>query len=162
MKKLGFNPRYFISRVYILLTLRKTLSEITMTHTYQSFEKENESKDEKIEKTVYEKSEKTRLNQPLFTRRGQCIVHACTLVRACMHAKSLQSCSTLCSHIECTWDSPVKNTRVGCHALLQGISRPRDWTWVSYVSCTAADSLPLVSPENLCWGIIWFEPTQDM
>ena len=84
MKKLGFNPRYFISRVYILLTLRKTLSEITMTHTYQSFEKENESKDEKIEKTVYEKSEKTRLNQPLFTRRGQCIVRACTLVRACM------------------------------------------------------------------------------
>ena len=28
-------------------------------------------------------------------------------------------------------DSPGKNTRVGCHALLQGSSQPRDWTQVS-------------------------------
>ena len=31
-------------------------------------------------------------------------------------------------------DSPGKNTGVGCHALLQGSSQPRDWT---QVSCTA-------------------------
>ena len=32
-------------------------------------------------------------------------------------------------------DSPGKNTREGCHALLQGSSRPRDGTRLSYVSC---------------------------
>ena len=50
---------------------------------------------------------------------------ACT----CM-LKSLQSCLTLwdpldCSPLgttlDCLWDSPGKNTGVGCHALLQGI-----------------------------------------
>ena len=48
---------------------------------------------------------------------------------ACMRAKLLQSCLTLCDAIDCSpparvlcpWDSPGKNTGVGCHALLQGI-----------------------------------------
>ena len=43
-------------------------------------------------------------------------------------------------------DSPGKNSGVGCHALLQGISRSRDWTRVSCISCKA-DSLPAKS-----WG----------
>ena len=40
-------------------------------------------------------------------------------------AKSLQSCPTLCDPIDgsppgsCPWDSPGKNTGVGCHFLLQ-------------------------------------------
>ena len=39
-------------------------------------------------------------------------------------AKSLQSCPTLCDPIDSTrlphpWDSPGKNTAVGCHFLLQ-------------------------------------------
>ena len=47
-----------------------------------------------------------------------------------MHAKSLQSCSTLCDAMDCSppgssfcpWDSPGKNnTGVGCHAFLQEI-----------------------------------------
>ena len=47
-----------------------------------------------------------------------------------VHAKSLQSCLTLCDPMDCSpigttldcpWDSPGKNTGVGCHALLQGI-----------------------------------------
>ena len=45
-----------------------------------------------------------------------------------MHAKSLQSLPTLCDPIDCSLpgcsvhgDSPGKNTRVDCHALLQGI-----------------------------------------
>ena len=33
--------------------------------------------------------------------------------------------------ILCPWDSPGKNTGVGCHALLQGIFLTRDWTRVS-------------------------------
>ena len=39
-----------------------------------------------------------------------------------------QSCLTLCNHMDCSLpgssvhgDSPGKNTRMGCHALLQGI-----------------------------------------
>ena len=43
-------------------------------------------------------------------------------------SKSLQSSLTLCDPIDlwltrllCPWDSPDKNTAVGCHALLQGI-----------------------------------------
>ena len=47
---------------------------------------------------------------------------------ACMCAKSLQSYPTLCDPMDwlwptrllCPWDSPGKNTGVGCHALLQG------------------------------------------
>ena len=37
-------------------------------------------------------------------------------------AKSLQSCPTLCdaaTRLPCPWDSPCKNTGVGCHFLLQ-------------------------------------------
>ena len=45
-----------------------------------------------------------------------------------VHAKSLQSCLTLCDPMDYNppassvpGDSPSKNTRVGCHSLLQGI-----------------------------------------
>ena len=36
-------------------------------------------------------------------------------------ARSLQSCPTLCNptRLPCPWDSPGKNTGVGCHFLLQ-------------------------------------------
>ena len=47
---------------------------------------------------------------------------------ACIHAKSLQLCQTLCHPMDCSLpcfsvhgDSPGKNIGVGCHALLQGI-----------------------------------------
>ena len=42
---------------------------------------------------------------------------------ACVHAKSLQSCPTLCdpTRLLCPWDSAGKNTGVCCHAHLQGI-----------------------------------------
>ena len=38
-----------------------------------------------------------------------------------VHAKLLQLCPILYDPMDCR-DSPGKNTRVGCHALLQGIS----------------------------------------
>ena len=46
-------------------------------------------------------------------------------IAAAATAKSLQSCPTLCDPIDgsppgsCPWDSPGKNTGVGCHFLLQ-------------------------------------------
>ena len=72
-------------------------------------------------------------------------VHACRVCACmrsvCMHAESLQSCPTPATGCTvaprplCPRDSPGKNTGVACHALLQGILRPRDWTGVSRVSC---------------------------
>ena len=50
----------------------------------------------------------------------------------CVHAKSFQSCPTFCNPLDLahqaplSWDSPGKNTGVGCHALLQGIF-PTQW-----------------------------------
>ena len=55
----------------------------------------------------------------------ECWVIPSTYLRGCMHAKLLQLCPTLCSQSYgltlCPWDSSVKYTGVGCHALLQGI-----------------------------------------
>ena len=53
--------------------------------------------------------------------------HEQSLIDAAAAAKSLQSCPTLCDPIDvwqptrlpCPWDSPGKNTGVGCHFLLQ-------------------------------------------
>ena len=52
-----------------------------------------------------------------------------------------QSCPTLWDPMDCSppgssvhGDSPGKNTRVGCHAFLQGIFQPRDGTHVSHIA----------------------------
>ena len=49
--------------------------------------------------------------------------------------KSLQSCLILCNSMDfnCPRDSPGKNTRVGCHALFQGIFPTQGRSL--YVSC---------------------------
>ena len=54
-----------------------------------------------------------------------------------MHAKPLQSCLTLCDPMDCSppgssvhGDSPGKNTRVGCHVLLQSIF-PTQVSWIA-------------------------------
>ena len=52
---------------------------------------------------------------------GSCILNVCV-------CSVVQSCLTLCNHglqltsLLCPWDSPGKNTRVGCHSLLQSYS----------------------------------------
>ena len=53
-------------------------------------------------------------------------------------------------------DSPGKNTGVGCHALLQGISQPRDQTQVSHIAgrvftVWATRELPLIKVVFLKW-----------
>jgi len=45
------------------------------------------------------------------------------------------------SRFLCPWDSPGKNTGVGCHALLQGIFPIPDQTWTSYISCIGSQVL---------------------
>ena len=69
------------------------------------------------------------------------------VVHACMHAKLLQSRPTLWpqpARLLCSWDSPGKNTGVGCCALLQGIFpnpgiKPKSPAW-------QVESLSLSSP----------------
>ena len=47
---------------------------------------------------------------------------------------SLQSHGLWPARLLSPWNSPGKNTRVGCHFLLQGIFLTRDQTWVSYTA----------------------------
>ena len=77
----------------------------------------------------------------------------------------------LATSLLCPWDFPGKNTRVGCHFLLQESSRSRDQTCISRLSCIV-DKFFIAEPpfwkhwgENqfLCLfqvlvavGILWF------
>ena len=78
---------------------------------------------------------------------------------ACMLSRF--SCVRLfCDPVDCSppgspvhGDSPGKNTGVGCHALLQGSSQPRDWTWVSCISCIAGRFF-IVEPSGKSSSII--------
>ena len=60
---------------------------------------------------------------------------------ASLSAKLLQSCLTLWPYrlqptrLLCPWDSPGKNTGVGCMSSSRRSFQPRDQTWISYVSC---------------------------
>ena len=65
-------------------------------------------------------------------------------------AKSLQPCPTLCdphrqqpTRLPCPWDSPGKNTGVGCHFLLQCMK----------VECESEVAQLLTFR---CWPIAWF------
>ena len=57
-----------------------------------------------------------------------------------VHAKSLQSCPTLCDPEDCSRPGSsvheILQARilVGCHALLQGIFPAQQWTWVSCIA----------------------------
>ena len=76
------------------------------------------------------------LENTMDRRARRAIVHGAAksptqLKQFTMHASKCakwpQSCLTLCNHMDCSlpilcpWDSPDKNTGVGCCALLQGI-----------------------------------------
>ena len=76
-------------------------------------------------------------------------------------AKSLQLCRTLQHHglqparLLCPWDSPGKNTRAGCCALLQGIFLTQGLN--PHLLCLLhwqAGSLPPVPAGNLHWRLI--------
>ena len=87
-------------------------------------------------------------------------------------AKSLQSCPTLCDPIDgsptrlhCPWDSPSKNTGVGCHFLLQCM-KVKSESEVAQSCQTPSNpihcSLPDSSIHRICqarvleWGAIAF------
>ena len=55
----------------------------------------------------------------------------------------------------CLWDSPDRNTGVGCHFLLQqGTCSPRDQSLcISWVSCIARRVLYMLSHEGSPWNV---------
>ena len=71
-----------------------------------------------------------------------------------VHPKVHQSCLTLCDPMDCSppgslrqWDSPGKNTAVGCHFLLQGIFPTQGSNlWLLCLLHWQVDSLPLALP----------------
>ena len=87
-------------------------------------------------------------------REWEPVRHVLLLSTRCRHAKSLQSCPTLCGPVDLSsagfsvrGNSPGKNTGVGCHALLQGIFliqglNPSLWCLLPW----QAGSLPLAPP----------------
>ena len=62
-------------------------------------------------------------------------------------SNSLQPCVLYPTGLLCPWDSPGKNTRVGCHALLQGIfpTQGRNPCLLCFLHWQAS-SLPLAPP----------------
>ena len=74
------------------------------------------------------------------------------------YAKSLQSCPTLCDPIDCShrlphpWDSPGKNTGVGCHFLLQCM-KVKSESEVSQSCATFSDPMDCRLPGSSVHGI---------
>ena len=82
----------------------------------------------------------------------------CFSYGACVHAKSLQSCPTLCdpvgcSSLGCPWDSPVKNTE-GIAMYSSRSSRPRDRTQVSCIIGRFFTIWATREAHTRCWW--WF------
>ena len=79
-----------------------------------------------------------------------------SLEKVCLVA---QSCLTLCDSMDCSppgssvhGGSPGKNTGLGCYALLQGSSQPRDQPQVSHIAGKLFMSEPLGKAKNTGWG----------
>ena len=82
-----------------------------------------------------------------------------TYTQAAAAAKSLQSCPTLCDPTDssppgspCPWDSPGKNTGVGCHFLLQCL-KVKSEIEVSQSCPTLSDSMDCSPPGSSVHGI---------
>ena len=63
---------------------------------------------------------------------------------------SVQSHGLQPTRLFCPWDSPGRNTGVGCHALLQGIF-PTQWSNLHLLS------LPLAPPDFLLFSLHYFQ-----
>ena len=77
----------------------------------------------------------------------------CAAAAAAAAAKSLPLCPALCN---CSpWDSPGKNTGVGCHALLQGIFPTQGLNLhLLHLLPWQAGSLPLAPPGKPSGGYV--------
>ena len=76
---------------------------------------------------------------------------------ASMYTQLLSCVWLFCDSIRllCPWDFPGKNTEVGCHFLLWGISWPRNQTCVSLISCIGRQILY----HCVTWEAPWMQTT---
>ena len=94
-------------------------------------------------------------HQNAFTTQKKCVNGK---MRAAAAAKSLQSCVTLRpqrrqpTRLFCTWDSPGKNTEVGCHFLLQCI-RVKSQSELAQSCLTLRDPMDCSPPGSSVHGI---------
>ena len=63
-------------------------------------------------------------------------------------SESLQPCGLSPARLLCPWDSPGKNTGVGCHAPSRGSSHPRNQT---QVSCIAGGFFTIWATREALW-----------
>ena len=84
----------------------------------------------------------------------QCLCAALGLSTHSLIAKSCQSCPTLCkpTRLRCPWDSPGKNTGVGCHFLLQCMKVKRE-SEVAQSCPTLRDPMDCSPPGSSVHGI---------
>ena len=87
---------------------------------------------------------------------GYCPWGSQTNTAAAAAAKSLQSCPTLCDPIDGRlphpWDSPDKNTGVGCHFLLQCM-KVKNESEVTQSCPTLSDPMDCSTPGSFIHGI---------
>ena len=81
-----------------------------------------------------------------FTWIHNCDAHMCSVASTESDSETLQ---TVACQAPLSMDSPGKNTRIGCHALLQGSSQPREQTHDSCISCIAGRFFTVEPPINL-------------
>ena len=75
-----------------------------------------------VEDKWLEPIEKTWSPYVLYSNLPCRLSALCTSVLSCFsHAQFLVTLCRVSARLLCPWDSPGKNTEVGCHALLQGI-----------------------------------------
>ena len=86
----------------------------------------------------------------VLSYNGMCV---CVCYVALVMSDSLRAYGLYPARILCSWDSPVKNTRMGCHVLLQGIFLTQGSN--QHLLCLLhwqVGSLPLVPLGNSCKG----------
>ena len=99
---------------------------------------------------------------PVFRQKTFCYCHLSVLspvLNAPAAAKSLQSCPTLCDPIDGSpprlprpWDSPGKNTGVGCHFLLQCM-KVKSQSEVTQSCLTLSDPMDCSPPGSSVHGV---------
>ena len=79
------------------------------------------------------KNKCTNINYDFFFERVAKVGHKCQFLS---HVQLFATPQTVKPTNLWPWDSPGKNTGVGCHSLLQGASQPKDRTLVSCIADT--------------------------
>ena len=83
----------------------------------------------------------------------------CACTRACsVLSDSWRPHGSWPARLLCPWDYSGKNTKVGCHFLLQGVFPPTDGTFVSCISCVGRQVLYHCDTWEAGFVVSWATP----